>query len=95
MFVVLLKFTEQKARAGEFMEAHNQWIKAGLDEGVFAVVGSLSSGQGGSIVAYGMSAAELDARLAKDPFVEQGIVTPEVLQIEPKKWDERLAFMAS
>ncbi len=32
MFVVLLKFVADKARAGEFMDAHKAWIKRGFDD---------------------------------------------------------------
>ena len=41
MFMVLLKFSENKAQASQFMEAHNAWIKQGFDDGVFLLVGSL------------------------------------------------------
>jgi hypothetical protein len=29
MFIVLLKFSDNKGQAGEFMEGHNEWIKRG------------------------------------------------------------------
>jgi len=35
MFVVLLKFSGNKAQAGQFMEGHKNWIKRGFDDGVF------------------------------------------------------------
>ena len=41
MYVVLLKFAENKSRAGDYMQDHNAWIKQGLDDGVFLLVGSL------------------------------------------------------
>ena len=35
MFVVLLRFSDNKDQASEFMEGHNAWIKRGFDDGVF------------------------------------------------------------
>ncbi len=49
MFVVLLKFSDNKNKAGEFMYGHNQWIKSGFDDGVFILVGSLQPNLGGSV----------------------------------------------
>lgn len=94
MFVVLLKFAGNKARAGELMAAHNAWIKRGFDEGVFLLVGSLRPNLGGSVFARGTTLAELEARVAADPFVAEGVVSAEILEIAPSKVDERLQFLA-
>lgn len=32
MFIVLLKFSDNKEQAGQFMEGHNAWLKRGFDE---------------------------------------------------------------
>ena len=93
MFVVLLKFSDNKAQAGNFMEAHNAWIKKGFDDGVFLLIGSLQPNLGGSIIAYNTSLAELETRVNKDPFVAENVVSAEILEISPKKADERLSFL--
>lgn len=93
MFIILLKFSTQKAQAGQFMDSHNAWIKRGLDDGVFLLVGSLQPKAGGVILAHQVSAAELQERVEEDPFVAQDIVTSEILEISPGKADERLAFL--
>ena len=41
MFIVLLKFSSNKSQAGQFMEGHREWIERGIEDGVFALVGSL------------------------------------------------------
>ena len=41
MFVVLLRFSANKAKAPELMDAYNAWINRGIEDGVFRVVGSL------------------------------------------------------
>ena len=93
MFVVLLKFSENKSKASDFMEGHNQWIKQGFYDGVFLVVGSLQPGLGGSVIAYNTSLIELQSSVNEDPFVERNIVTAEILKIESKKADERLQYL--
>ena len=95
MFVVLLKFSENKSKAGEFMDGHNAWISQGFDDGVFLLAGSLQPGLGGSVFAHNTSLSELEGRVDNDPFVAENIVSAEILEIEPKKADERLGFLVS
>ena len=93
MFVILLKFSENKSRAGEYMEDHNKWIKQGFEDGVFLMVGSLLPNSGGSVIAYNTTLAELEERLNSDPFVAENVVKAEILEIEAKKTDHRLSFL--
>jgi uncharacterized protein YciI len=94
MFVVLLKFSDNKSRASDFMQGHNEWIKRGIDDGKFVLVGSIKPGAGGAILAIDNSLAALQERVNADPFVVENIVRAEILEISPGKWDERLAFLA-
>lgn len=93
MFIVLLKFGVNKSKAPDFMEDHNKWIRDGFDAGVFAVVGSLVPRAGGAVLAFNLSRSDLEARIAKDPFVEHGIVEPEIIEIEPVRTMEGLDFL--
>ena len=93
MFIILLKFSNNKAQAGQFMEAHNGWIKHGFDEGVFLLVGSIQPNSGGGIVAHNTSLSELQSRVNEDPLVKEDIVSAEIIEISPAKVDERLSFL--
>lgn len=93
MFIILLKFSENKAQAAENMQGHNEWIRQGFADGVFILVGSIEPGQGGSVIAHNISREDLEARVNKDPFVEKNIVSAEIIEISPKKTDERLNFL--
>ncbi len=93
MFIVLLKFSSNKGQAGQFMAGHKEWIKRGLDEGIFLLVGSLQPNLGGGIVAHNTSLIDLQRRVNEDPFVTEDIVTAEILEISPSKVDERLEFL--
>jgi uncharacterized protein YciI len=93
MFVVLLRFSSDRSRAGALMKGHQAWIKRGLDDDVFLLVGSLQPGVGGGIVAHNTSLSSLRDRVARDPFVAEGVVDAEILEITPSMADARLAFL--
>lgn len=93
MFVVLLKFSDNKSMAAQHMSGHNTWLKQGFDEGVFLLAGSLQPNQGGAVMAHNIALAELQRRVEKDPFVAENIVKAEIIEIAPGKTDERLAFL--
>ena len=93
MFVVFLKFSDNKGNAGQFMEGHNSWIKTGIEDNIFLVVGSLQPSLGGAIIAHNVTLDDLEDRVKKDPFVEENVVTAEIHEISPAMTDERLSFL--
>ena len=93
MFVVLLKFSGNKASAGQLMDAHKDWITRGFDDGVFLLIGSLQPNLGGAIVAHNASLAELQRRVSADPFVAEDVVSAEIIEIAPSRTDDRLKFV--
>ncbi len=93
MFIVLLKFSDNKGNAGQFMKGHGEWIKRGFDDGVFLLGGSLQPNLGGGIVAHNTSLSDLQSRVNSDPFVAEKVVTAEILEITPSKADPRLEFL--
>jgi uncharacterized protein YciI len=93
MFIVLLKFSDNKAQASEFMEGHNAWIKRGFEDGVFLLAGGLQPSLGGGIMAHNTSLDDLQARVNDDPFVNQNVVSAEILEISPAKADKQLQFL--
>jgi uncharacterized protein YciI len=95
MFVVLLKFADNKGQANQFMEGHKQWIKRGFDDGVFLLVGNLQPQRGGGIVAHKTSLSDLQTRVNDDPFVAANVVSAEIIDIAPSRTDARLDFLMS
>jgi len=93
MFVILLKFSDNKSQASQFMQGHKDWIKRGFDDDVFLLVGNLQPGLGGGLVAHNTSLSDLQNRVNDDPFVAENIVTAEILEITPSRTDERLKFL--
>ena len=93
MFVVLLKFSDNKDKAGQFMDGHKKWIKGGIDDGIFLLVGSLAPNLGGAVIAHNIARSELEDRVNQDPFVEHNVVSAEILEISPSMANERLKFL--
>jgi uncharacterized protein YciI len=93
MFIVLLRFSDNKGKAAQFMEGHKEWIKRGFDDGVFLLVGSLQSNLGGGIVAHNTSRSDLQSRVNTDPFVVEKVVNVEILEITPSRADAGLSFL--
>lgn len=95
MYIVLLKFSDNRDQAGLLMEAHNAWLKRGFDEGAFILAGSLVPGLGGALLAQGMALDTLREKVGEDPFVAANVVSAEILEIAPSKADARLQFLLS
>lgn len=93
MFIVLLRFGENKADASHLMKGHAEWIAAGINDGAFLLVGSLRPNLGGAVMALAASREVLEARLARDPWVAARVVEPEILEVVPARTDPRLAFL--
>ena len=93
MFIVLLRFADNRDQAGQFMDGHNTWVKRGYDDGVFLLTGSLQPKAGGAILAHNTSMSDLQDRVNRDPFVAEKVVNAEIVEITPAKADERLSFL--
>lgn len=93
MFIVLLKFSENRGMAVELMDDHRKWLKRGFDDEIFTLCGSLQPNLGGVVMAHNITSEDLKNRVAEDPFVENNVVTAEILEITPSEADERLRFL--
>lgn len=93
MFIVFLKLAGDKSRIPEFMADHKDWIGKGFNNGTFLMVGNLDDGAGGAILAHNVTRTELETFLQEDPFVTEGIATPEVHEVTPARTDSRLSFL--
>ncbi|MDF3819672.1 hypothetical protein P3G55_07165 [Leptospira sp. 96542] len=95
MFIIFLKFSENKNLAGDFMADHKKWIKKGIEDNVFMIVGSLQPNQGGGIIASCNSYVELERRINEDPFVTENIVTYEIYEMSPSMANDKFKSFLS
>ncbi|APU43426.1 YciI family protein [Streptomyces sp. TN58] len=94
MFVVLLRFATNKSQAPDHMAGHQAWIRQGMDDGIFLLIGGIQPGQGGAVLAHNTTLDVLRQRVAADPFVAHEVVSAEIIEIAPNLTDPRLAFLA-
>ena len=92
MYFVFLRLTD-KSKVADNMAAHNTWLRRGFDEGVFMLAGTIEPKQGGAILAVGMSQSQLQTRLEADPFVKNGVVSVDIIEVTPAMTDTRLEFL--
>lgn len=93
MFVVLLKFSTNKANASQFMDGHNSWLKDGFAKGTFLLAGTIQPKLGGAILAHSATHEEMQAIVKEDPFVSENVVTAEIIEITPSKAAPQLDFL--
>ena len=93
MHVVLLRLADD-TKVSEHLAGHRQWLQQGFDDGVFFLTGGIRQAGGGIVLAAGPVLKELTARLAEDPFIVHGVVTPEVIELDVTMNNPRLAFLA-
>lgn len=93
MYFVQLRFAGNRGEAARHMDAHKAWIARGFEDGVFLMVGSIRPDLGGAILVHNISRDALETRVQDDPFVAEGIVEAEILELAPARTDERLAFL--
>lgn len=93
MFVIQIKFSTNKANAGQFMDGHNAWLKDGFAKGTFLLAGTIQPKLGGAIFAHNATHDQIQAIVKEDPFVVEGVVTAEIIEITPSKAVPQLKFL--
>jgi uncharacterized protein YciI len=93
MFVVLLKFSANKVNASQFMDGHNSWLKNGFAKGTFLLAGTIRPKLGGAILAHNATLEQIQEIVKEDPFVSEGIVTAEIVEITPSKAAPQMDFL--
>lgn len=94
MYIIVLKLGGDRDKAGALMEAHKAWIAKGFADGVFVLVGTIRPSLGGVLLALSQTKQDIEARVALDPFVAEGVVSAEILEVAPGRVDERLALLS-
>lgn len=92
MFIILLKFAD-KTKAPPLMEGHNAWLQRGFEEGLLLLAGGIQPAAGGALLAHGATRDTVEAFVEQDPFVAEGVVTAEIIEIAPNRTDARLTFL--
>lgn len=93
MFVIQLRFSTNKANAGQYMDGHNAWLKNGFADGTFLLAGTIQPKLGGAVFAHNATLEQIQAIVAEDPFVAEDVVTAEIIEITASKAVPQLEFL--
>lgn len=83
MYIIFLKFSENRKNAAQYMAGHKKWLSDGIKDGDFLMAGTLGNGLGGAVLARGGSLAAMQDLVNEDPFVRAKVVTAEIHEFTP------------
>jgi uncharacterized protein YciI len=83
MFIVTLTYIRPLEELDVLMDAHMTWLRKHYESGLFLASGRQVPRRGGVIFARSGERAALEAVLARDPFVQNGVATTEVIEFVP------------
>lgn len=93
MFFITSAYSAPPERIAAVLPAHRDWVSRLYDRGVFLLSGRLVPFSGGFMLACGVARDELDEILATDPLRLGGLLTHQVVELEPTRAADRLAFL--
>lgn len=85
MFIVVLTYTADLSQVDAALPEHAAWLDRQYADGVFLASGRRRPRTGGFILAAGLDADTLNARLAEDPFGRRGLAQYTVYEVEPSR----------
>ncbi|OAK63445.1 hypothetical protein A3K87_16630 [Variovorax paradoxus] len=83
MFIVTLTYIRPLEELDALMDAHVSWLKTHYESGLFVASGRQVPRKGGVILARSGDRAALEALLARDPFVQNGVARTDVIEFVP------------
>lgn len=92
MFIVSLHYIVDLPTVDSHMDAHVAWLKAGLADGWLLVAGRKVQSDGGILIAQGEK-ADIEAKVATDPFVLNGVADITLTQFNPSFVADGLEFL--
>lgn len=93
VFMLSVDYLVPLEQIDQALDAHRAWVDKGFQDGLFLLSGPKIPRTGGAILAYGNDRAEVEARIAEDPFVIGGLARYTVYEMAPRTADPRLAFL--
>ncbi len=90
MFIVSLHYTAPLDVVDALLDRHVVWLRKAYADGAFLASGRKEPRTGGVIIAVGPR-ADLQARLAEDPFSQAGVARYDITEFIPTMTVEALA----
>jgi uncharacterized protein YciI len=88
MFLLLSRYLKPVAEIDRVLPAHREFLDRYYENGLFIVSGPQEPRTGGVILTRDATRAEIDAALAQDPFVREGVSEYEIVEFKVTKQAE-------
>ena len=85
MFIVTLTYVPDLALIDAALPEHREWLEQQYADGAFLASGPQVPRTGGVILATGIDLADLERRLAQDPFGRRGLAEYSVVEFTPAR----------
>jgi hypothetical protein len=92
VFIILMHLVDG-SKAPAHVDGHKDWIRQGFADGLLFYVGGRRGGGGNAMIANGGTPEELRSRVDQNPFVANGVVTAEIIELDTTMSDPRMGFM--
>lgn len=85
MFLLLSNYLKPTEEIGRVLPEHREFLDRCYKSGLFILSGPLEPRTGGVIVTRDATRAEIDAALAEDPFIREGVSEYEIIEFRVTK----------
>ena len=85
MFVLISRYLKPQEEVDLWLPAHREFLDRHYAAGQFLVSGPFVPRSGGIIVTMPMTREEVEAILAEDPFVREGVSEYDIREMKPTK----------
>jgi uncharacterized protein YciI len=89
MFLLLSRYLKPAEEVDRFIPEHRAYLDRYYDSGLFVVSGPLNPRTGGVIITVDAPRERIEAALAEDPFVREGISEYQILEFGATKRAQR------
>ena len=83
MFLLITRYTRPAEEVDQHLEGHVAWIGRNSDRILFTARRVPLTG--GAILARGSSVEEMQAMVAEDPFLTNGVAEYEIIELDPRR----------
>ncbi|MEA5122646.1 YciI family protein [Xanthomonas floridensis] len=83
VYIITLTYRVAAQALSVHLQAHQQWLRAQLDAGLFLAAGPSDDGMGGIVLAHTTDRTALERAVAADPFVVHQLVDVSVQGFTP------------
>lgn len=95
MYILTIKFKEDKSILANYVAEHTKWVKKAFVEKIFVMAGQKTELNGGVILAVNMPKEKLRDLLNQDPFVKYGLAEYKITHFEPAFYQEEFSSFVS